>query len=275
MPMESPNITDIVFGGDPPALDDAAETWFEASKLSRATVWWDSFGLLLLESAPWLQEAATRGGKRFDHRPGADLAEPAALHTCLGEVLHRRASSDDHDPTASLTEAELAALAWAAYGTTTSLGAAHSRRTVPSGGALFPIDLYVAIGRVSELRPGLYHVDPLRRRLAHLGTGGIDALARATVQPETIEPAAAVFIVAASFWRSRFKYGQRSLRFVHLEAGHVAQNLLLAATALGLSHRPIGGFYDDEVADVLGLDGINEAPLYLIPIGRPLGTEDQ
>ena len=97
------------------------------------------------------------------------------------------------------------------------------------------------------------------------------ALADATIQPETIESASAVFVVAASFWRSRFKYGQRALRFVLIEAGHAMQNMVLAATSLGLTHRPIGGFYDDEVADVIGLDGVNEAPLYILPVGRPIG----
>ena len=70
------------------------------------------------------------------------------------------------------------------------------------------------------------------------------------------------------FWRSRFKYGDRAYRFTLIEAGHVAQNLLLAAAALRLAAVPVGGFYDRAVDAVLGVDGIYEASLYLVPVGH-------
>ena len=70
-----------------------------------------------------------------------------------------------------------------------------------------------------------------------------------------------------TFWRSRFKYGQRGYRFALLEAGHLAQNVLLAAEALDLGAAPIGGFYDRQLAEFLEIDGVNEGPLYVIPIG--------
>ena len=69
------------------------------------------------------------------------------------------------------------------------------------------------------------------------------------------------------FWRSRFKYGARAYRFALMEAGHVGQNLLLAAAALGLDAVPLGGFYDRNVDAFLGVDGIYEASLYLVPVG--------
>ena len=69
------------------------------------------------------------------------------------------------------------------------------------------------------------------------------------------------------FWRTRFKYGQRGYRFALLEAGHLVQNVLLAATALDIAAVPVGGFYDRRLADVLMVDGINEAPLYVVPLG--------
>ena len=74
------------------------------------------------------------------------------------------------------------------------------------------------------------------------------------------------------FWRSRFKYGARSYRFSLLEAGHVAQNFLLAAEALGLAATPVGGFYDDRVDQFVGVDGLFESSLYLLPAGRRAGT---
>ena len=80
-------------------------------------------------------------------------------------------------------------------------------------------------------------------------------------------PSAAVVAISAVFWRSRFKYGARAYRFALLEAGHVAQNYLLAATALGLSACPVGGFFDRRVDALLGIDGLHEASLYLLPVG--------
>ena len=73
--------------------------------------------------------------------------------------------------------------------------------------------------------------------------------------------------MTAMFWRSRFKYGARAYRFTLLEAGHVAQNFLLAVAALGLAAVPIGGFYDREVDSLLGVDGLYESSLYLLPLG--------
>jgi SagB-type dehydrogenase family enzyme len=74
--------------------------------------------------------------------------------------------------------------------------------------------------------------------------------------------------VAAVFGRTRFKYGLRGYRFALLEAGHVAQNVVLTATALGLAAVPLGGFYDRPTDEFLGLDGVNESTLYTIALGR-------
>jgi SagB-type dehydrogenase family enzyme len=85
---------------------------------------------------------------------------------------------------------------------------------------------------------------------------------------ELAERCAIALVVSAMFWRSRFKYGQRGYRFTLLEAGHVVQNVLLAAEALELAAVPVGGFFDRKVAELLDIDGVNEAPLYVVPIGR-------
>jgi SagB-type dehydrogenase family enzyme len=77
----------------------------------------------------------------------------------------------------------------------------------------------------------------------------------------------ALFVVSAMFWRSRFKYGLRGYRFTLLEAGHVVQNLQLAAAASGLGCLPIGGFFDRRLDDILALDGVNESALYCVAVG--------
>jgi SagB-type dehydrogenase family enzyme len=74
-------------------------------------------------------------------------------------------------------------------------------------------------------------------------------------------------VITAMFWRSRFKYGLRGYRFALLEAGHVVQNIALAATALRIPALPLGGFYDRRVDDVVGADGLDEATVYAVLLG--------
>ena len=94
-----------------------------------------------------------------------------------------------------------------------------------------------------------------------------EAFADTLPMRELVGQCALVLIVTSMFWRARFKYGQRGYRFALLEAGHLAQNVLLGAAALDLAAVPVGGFYDRKLAEFLAVDGVNEAPLYVIPIG--------
>jgi SagB-type dehydrogenase family enzyme len=141
-------------------------------------------------------------------------------------------------------------------------------RTAPSGGGLYPVELYCVAWQVDGLAPGLYHYDPMAHALAQVRPGELrPALAEATYLHQTLEEAAACLILSAVFGRSKFKYGERAYRFVLLEAGHIAQNVLLAATAAGCGGLPVGGFTDDKVNALLDVDGVREAALYLIVLG--------
>lgn len=146
-------------------------------------------------------------------------------------------------------------------------------RAVPSGGALYPLELYLYARRVDGLAPGLYHYDPedssldvLRlSRDAH-ETEQVDAF---FMQPELARDCAVVIFVSAVFFRSTFKYGDRGYRFVLLEAGHLAQNAILTARGLGLTGAPIGGYVDRDVDRYLRFDGLSESTVYVLLIGRP------
>ncbi len=177
----------------------------------------------------------------------------------LEEALARRRSVREFDAT-PLTTAELGQLLWAAQGIT------HERgfRTAPSAGALYPLEIYVVTG------DGIFHYEPQGHRLTQLSSGDSrKPLQGAALGQEAVGQAPAVFVIAAVYERTAKKYGaDRSPRYVHLEAGHAAQNLLLEAVALGLGAVPIGAFDDEEVQQVLGLPA-DHRPLYLIPAGRP------
>ena len=177
----------------------------------------------------------------------------------LEEALVRRRSVREFDAQ-PLTTGELGQLLWAAQGIT------HERgfRTAPSAGALYPLEIYVAT------TDGIFHYQPHDHQL--LVTSPDDArekLYQAALKQEPVRQAPAVFIVTAVYQRTAAKYGaERSPRYVHLEAGHAAQNLLLEAAALGLGAVPIGAFHDEEIQEALGLPADHQ-PLYLIPVGHP------
>ena len=159
---------------------------------------------------------------------------------------------------------EISQLVWAAQGMTVP-----DQRTAPSAGALYPLDLYVASGNVIGLPPGIYNYD-LRNHELSLSVQGDKRreLSEAALSQTSIIQAAAVFAVSAVYKKTTSKYRARGIRYVHMEAGHAAQNLLLQASALGLGSVLVGAFSDERVRRVLMLNE-NEAPLYLIPVGKP------
>jgi SagB-type dehydrogenase family enzyme len=160
----------------------------------------------------------------------------------------------------ALTLEEVGQLLWAAQGITGSA----DQRTAPSAGALYPLEVYV----VTE--EGAFHYLPEGHQIAIQRKGEVQAdLYQAALQQEAVSDAPAVFVIVAVYARTAQKYGEgRSPRYVHLEAGHAAQNILLQAAALGLSGVPIGAFEDEKVQDALDLPD-DQQPLYLIPVGHP------
>ena len=165
----------------------------------------------------------------------------------------------------ALSLAELSQLLWAAQGLT----APDGRRTAPSAGALYPLELSVVVGEVTGLSAGVYRYEPAHHRLIPVVTGDRRrALAAAAVGQDWMRGAPAAFVIAAVFSRTERKYGERGPQYVHFEAGCAAENLALQATALGLGTVVVGAFEDGEVAAVAALDK-RERPLAILPVGRP------
>jgi SagB-type dehydrogenase family enzyme len=253
--------------GEGPDLDDPAELCHEAAKLRPATVRADAGAMSMLEARPELQATIERCVRRRTAARECRLPEPALPGTRLDDALRCRSSERRFGP-GSIDLAAVGTLAWAAYGIARSseLGA---RRTVPSGGALYPLELYLLALRVDGLDAGVYHYDPPRHALCRVAdTPAGEELERLSPFPELVVPAALVLLVTAVFWRSRFKYGLRGYRFSLLEAGHVGQNALLAASSLGLGAVPLGGLYEGRVEELLGVNGVDESLVYALAFGR-------
>jgi SagB-type dehydrogenase family enzyme len=187
--------------------------------------------------------------------PPPNLQGTLSLEETLAQRRSIRAFEDR-----PLTNSQLGQLLWAAQGLTNGQGL----RTAPSAGALYPLEVYVATAQ------GIFHYQPQDHHLVALSQADArPALHEAALGQEAVRQAPALFVITAVYERTINKYGQeRSPRYVHLEAGHAAQNLLLAAVALDLGAVPIGAFYDEEIQATLGLPEDHE-PLYLIPVGHP------
>lgn len=191
-------------------------------------------------------------------RWGGGPTYSAQAQLTLEDVLSKRRSIrrfTDH----ALSEDEILRLCWAAQGITHPAG----YRTAPSAGALYPLELYVASAG------GLYLYDPPHHRLVRKSDDDLRAAMQwAALAQEAVGQCPTVFIIAAVPARTAAKYGSRAQRYVQLEAGHAAQNLLLDATAHGLGAVPIGAFDDARLREVLDLPGDYDV-LYLIPVGEP------
>ncbi|RZQ62517.1 SagB/ThcOx family dehydrogenase [Amycolatopsis suaedae] len=264
--VESSNLLSVVYRTGIPDIDDPAENYLEASKLYSSTVHHDLPGIVALDQSPELRTMSARAARRYASRLAVDLPEPAALDGTLDAALRARRSADGFGA-GPLRLDLLSSLLRRTYGVTDRDGL--PRRATPSGGALFPLDVFVVPRRVDGLRGnGLYHFDPFRSVLADLGDVDDEALHDCLVSPELSRQSAAVLLVTASFWRSRFKYGQRALRFALIESGHLAQNILLVATGHGLAARPLGGFLDNDLTALLpDHNGVDDAPLYALLVG--------
>ena len=181
----------------------------------------------------------------------------------LEELLRQRRSIREYAD-APLTKDEVMRLLWAGQGITDERGF----RTAPSAGALYPLEIYLVAGNVDDLAPGIYKYNPEDNHLTLLKKGDIrTGLASASLGENSVVDGAIDIVIAAVYERTEVKYGGRGERYVHIEIGHAAQNICLQATALGLGLVTIGAFDDAVVARVVGLSQ-DEAPLYVIPVGR-------
>jgi SagB-type dehydrogenase family enzyme len=140
---------------------------------------------------------------------------------------------------------------------------AAGHRTAPSAGATYPLEVYaVTAERVSRYLPGEHALSPV-------GAGDVrPELAAAAIGQETVATAPLVMVITGVVSRTAARYGTRAERYVWMEAGHAAQNVLLQAVALGLGAVPVGAFDDDRVRAVVGAPA-DEKPLYLVPVGHP------
>jgi SagB-type dehydrogenase family enzyme len=192
----------------------------------------------------------------------------------IADVLAKRKSIRSFS-TRPVTVKELSFLLWASTGIQRKEHG-YEFRTAPSAGALYPIETYVFVNKVENMLKGLYHYNIVDHTLEQLRLGDLGVeLSDAALGQEMVALAPLVFIWSAVFERSKWKYRQRAYRYVYLDAGIIGENLALSATGIGLGSCQIGAFFDDEVNQILGLDGKDESAIYLSVVGFPSGRAQQ
>ncbi len=207
--------------------------------------------------------------KQYPDAERVDLPPAKPLNDCpMHDALRNRKSIRDFTDV-PIGSQSLSYLVWASTGTSRKEHG-YEFRTAPSAGALYPIETYLCINNVQAIPPGIYHYAVRGHYLELLKSGdcAID-VARAALDQQMCRAAAVVFIWTAVFQRSKWKYGQRAYRYVYLDAGHIAENLALAAATLELGSCPIAALYDDEMNRIIGVDGAEESVIYMTAVGYP------
>jgi SagB-type dehydrogenase family enzyme len=171
---------------------------------------------------------------------------------------------------------QLSQILWSAQGITGTRGF----RAAPSAGATYPLEIFVFVGKQSiigseakqapeQLQAGIYHYELDSHSLSlHKLADSRPDLARAALYQEFIIDAPVDLVICALYHRTSRRYGKRAERYVHMEVGHVGENIHLQAVALGLATVEVGAFRDEEVSEVLGVEE-QIKPLYIMPVGKP------
>ena len=207
--------------------------------------------------------------KHYSNSRRITLPSPKSIgNRSLDEVLKKRKSIRNFSQK-SVSKEQLSYILWASTGIQRR-ERGYEFRTVPSAGALYPIETYLIVNNVEGLEKAVYHYSIKSHLLEELKIGDFSNLiTSAALEQEMCFRAAVVFIWTTIFRRSKWKYKQRAYRYIYLDAGHIAQNLALSATSIGLGSCQIGAFYDDEVNQIIGVDGFEESALYLSVVGWP------
>jgi len=190
----------------------------------------------------------------------------------LWEVLNNRRSKRNftEEP---LRMNELNLLLWGTQGITADMGE-YQLRTTPSAGALYPIETYLLIHNVEGLARGLYHLDVKEWCLEALKWDNVAEAAYAYTEDQEMTRRAAVnFVWTAVVDRSKDKYKERAYRYIFWDAGHAAQNLHIAANSLGLGVTTVGHWYDKEMNEYLGIDGVNHLSILMASVGKVAGGD--
>jgi len=211
-----------------------------------------------------LKEKGKDNNKMMKNQDLIKLPEPRyESDTCVEEaILRRRSVRSYRDEALSLKE--ISQILWAAQGITEKRG---YKRAAPSAGATYPLEIYVVVGKLEGIAPGIYHYIPKEHSLKRTISGDYrKRLADAALGQSFVEDAPIDLVFCAVYERTTSRYGERGIKYVHMEVGHAAQNVYLQCQSLDLGTVVVGAFDDNKIKKILNLE--KEEPLYVMPVGR-------
>jgi len=191
------------------------------------------------------------------------LPKPEYRGITVEEALLKRRSQRNYS-NKPLSIAYLSQLIFAASGITSEQGG----RTAPSAGSKRPIEIYLIVNNVEGLEQGIYHYAVKKHSLEKIKPGNFSKdITSAGLEQAMLGDADVTFVITAVFDRITQKYGERGFRYAYMEAGHISQNICLQSVSLGVGSVCVGAFFDKKVNELIGIDGINEAAIYLHAVG--------
>jgi SagB-type dehydrogenase family enzyme len=218
--------------------------------------------------APPLEKPVPKDGKFISLSQSVEISVPPIE---LRSAIESRRSIRQYtsDP---LTLQELAYLLWCTQGIVQRREPYATFRNVPSAGGRHAFETYLQVNRVSGLEPGLYRYLAFSHRLMAIDISHdmADRLMEACLKQALVKESAVTFIWSCVIYRMAWRYSERAYRLVHLDAGHVCQNLYLASEQLGCGACAIGAFDDELMARLLGIDGQEEFVIYCATVGKKL-----
>lgn len=224
-----------------------------------------SFASLILGFNFYCQ--TNREENKMQNQDSDEIKLPQPAYTGLisvEEALYKRRSIRVYSKE-PLTIKEISQILWAAQGITEET---YGLRTAPSAGALYPLEIYIAVSNVNDLNPGVYKYKPQNHTLEKIEEGDKRLnISNAALQQDAIANSSAIVIISAVYERTAVKYGSRAERYIHIEVGSVGQNIYLQSVSLGLGTVMIGAFKDEALKKVLALPK-NENPYAIMPLGK-------
>lgn len=202
-----------------------------------------------------------------------DLPVPTDVEvgvTDLLEAIEKRRSVRNYSEQ-PLTLNELSFLLWCTQGVKEVVGEnLATLRTVPSAGARHAFETYLLVNRVQGLRPGLYRFLAIKHKLAEVSVDPAlaDKITDACLEQRFVKNSAVAFIWVAVTYRMVWRYGERGYRYLHIDVGHVCQNLYLAAEAIGSGVCAVGAFDDEAINYFIGIDGKQQFVIYVATLGK-------
>jgi SagB-type dehydrogenase family enzyme len=253
-----------------------AEVFHESSKIGRANAAELSRRVDMIAKDPQLQRMMWTSWKSYEGAPKVKMPKPALGSMTVEEAIRRRRSQIGRYAGGPISFAQLASILRFTYGPTLSIlsqkfpGEKFSLRGTPSGGGLYPLEIYPLVFDVEGLDQGIYHYSVSDHSLELLEAGPCrERFRKCTTYLDLADTAAVMFAVTAVMPRTLSKYLFRGYRFLSYDVGACLQSFYLTATALGLGTCALGGFFDNMVGDLLGINNVTENVMILFSVGQP------